>query len=266
MRSNASSRTPGIFPSRAETLKAHRAAVGAPREPSPPRASSFARGAYVFPRVPSARVTTTSSGMRPASGGNVHGARFRASSPAGEVCEEGVEGAREPTEGSFAESPPFTRAGEKKRPAGAATALFSSSRDKAPSAATAAESSEKMLAASSTPASEPARFAERGTASSTEGAFSRAASREARASRASACRPAATPLVYPRDAALSTLRSMRSRTPASAASTTRRICSAENEAPSSLRRKGGEGRGRKRRSEVHHSVRNASVRCGRRAA
>ena len=46
--------------------------------------------------------------------------------------------------------------------------------------------------------------------------------------------PWRTPLVYPMEAALSTLRSMRSRTPASAASTTRRICSPVKEAPSSL--------------------------------
>ena len=61
MRSSASSRTPEIFPSRAETLSAHRAAVGA--------AVGAAAGARVPRRVPSARPTATSSGMRPASGG-----------------------------------------------------------------------------------------------------------------------------------------------------------------------------------------------------
>ena len=132
-----------------------------------------------------------------------------------------------PTEGSFAESPAGTRTAA----AGGAPALVSP-RASLP-VATAAESSEKTLEKSSTLERAPSRAAE-GSASPIDGAFSRAF--EARDSCASACRPAATPFVYPADAALSTLRSMRSRTSASAASTTRRICSAEKEAPSSLRR------------------------------
>ena len=223
MRSRESAEAAGIFPSLAETLSAHSAAVGAP----PPS-----------PRVdlpPTELPNDTRDGILPASRG-ISADTFASTrvepSLAPTTDGSGVDGASAEESHSFAESPSgiFAKplaAGPNREEGGA---------------------SEKVDMASSYPEVDPPpRSLRRSSSSRRSASASRSAAEEPFAADAL---PAATPLVYPMLAAWSTLRSSarpRLRMPSSAASSTRNICSEVNVASlvdaRALRERGRKGRG-----------------------